>query len=224
MELTSRLKLRKPALTDPEEEEDFNYNYDILDNNPGWTVCTSVTRPTTNLFLRRMIYETDTKRIYAYSGIAGSEWIPVAPTPVASMTRAAGGAALPTGPSWTTLDMDQIRFDNYGGMCNIANNTFDILFPGWWYFSLYFTISYSYPGLMIASRIMRGPGNIMYAQTNTAVHNSAWRGQTTFCDCFIKLNKGDIVWGDGYNHYGAPATLMSTEFFIQLNAYYIGDQ
>ena len=222
MEITSRLKLRKPALTDPEEEDDYNFNYDVLDNNPGWTICTSSTRPTANLFLRQMIFETDTKRIYAYSGVVGEEWVPVSPVPAAQMTRNAAGAGLPAGPIWVTLDMDAAVFDNYG-ICNIANNTFDIPFTGLWYFDLHWLINTSYPGLMIACRIVKS-GNQSLAQTDTLVPNNPGRGITTQTSAIAKINKGEQIWADGYNNYGGAVSILNGAHFIQFNAYFIGDQ
>lgn len=59
---TTRLGLRKPDGTDkPNRVTDLNDNWDKVDLAVGATAVTSGTRPTTNLFTGKRIYETDTK-------------------------------------------------------------------------------------------------------------------------------------------------------------------
>lgn len=65
---TSRLVLRKPGGSDNVNEVlDLNNNWDIVDLNAGFRVCTSATRPGTP-YQGQQIYETDTKNRYYWSG------------------------------------------------------------------------------------------------------------------------------------------------------------
>lgn len=68
---TTRLGLRKPTTLDTfDEATDLNAPMDILDQSVGTQVCTSTTRPTTNLFQGKRIYETDTNNWLFYTGSA----------------------------------------------------------------------------------------------------------------------------------------------------------
>jgi len=62
---------------------DLNDNYDKIDTAVGATVCTSGTRPATNLFTGRVIHETDTRRNYVYDG---TNWIIASSIPIVSST------------------------------------------------------------------------------------------------------------------------------------------
>lgn len=66
MSLTTRLGLEKPDPTDAYDIQVINDNMDILDLTGGVILCTSTTRPSTNLFYGMQIYETDTSLSYVW--------------------------------------------------------------------------------------------------------------------------------------------------------------
>lgn len=69
MDNTPRLGLRTWDGSDPFLREDFNFNFDTLDANPGIYICTSTTRPSgwTGSDLGRLIYERDTGRLLSWN-------------------------------------------------------------------------------------------------------------------------------------------------------------
>lgn len=64
---TTRLALTKPAGTDVVDVDVLNANSDKLDAAAGATICTSTTRPASP-YSGQIIYETDTKLTWKYSG------------------------------------------------------------------------------------------------------------------------------------------------------------
>lgn len=66
MSLTTRLGLEKPDPTDAYDIQVQNSNMDKLDLTGGVILCTSTTRPSTNLFYGMQIYETDTSLSYVW--------------------------------------------------------------------------------------------------------------------------------------------------------------
>lgn len=62
----------KPGYSDPADIAVLDANYDLIDKI-GTVICTSTTRPSTNLFAGLTIYETDTKFRRIYNG---SSWDP----------------------------------------------------------------------------------------------------------------------------------------------------
>lgn len=71
VDLTDRLALRKPAGSDPFLRADFLYNYDRLDDYPGYFPCTAGTHPTWGADQAGlMILETDTGKILRWTGSA----------------------------------------------------------------------------------------------------------------------------------------------------------
>lgn len=70
---TSRLGLTKPAGGEDVDIDLLNTNFDTLDKNAGVEQVTSTTRPTgTNRYPGKVIYETDTRRTFMFSG---TEWV-----------------------------------------------------------------------------------------------------------------------------------------------------
>lgn len=99
---TAKLGLEVP---DPGTGEQFSTTKVVgwinsLDAHAGPVVCTSGTRPTTNLFAGYQIFESDTKLLYVYTG---SAWSPVVPT-----FGVVGSCKLTTGFS-TLSDFDYVE-------------------------------------------------------------------------------------------------------------------
>ena len=65
---TPNLELPQFESTDDLAFTDVNGAFLSIDTLAVPTVCTSATRPTTNLFVGREIYETDTKKALFYNG------------------------------------------------------------------------------------------------------------------------------------------------------------
>ena len=76
--VSARMSLVKPSKTDQFSTADIAANWQKIDDSPGTYVCTSTSRPLWNTNQRgRMIWETDTKLLWAWSG---SAWDRVYPT------------------------------------------------------------------------------------------------------------------------------------------------
>lgn len=71
---TPRLKLTKPATSEPADINVLNGNFDKIDAAPGVTICTSTTRPSSP-FVGQLIYETDSNLFYSYR--SDSIWHPI---------------------------------------------------------------------------------------------------------------------------------------------------
>lgn len=68
---TNRLGLLKHTGSEPFAIEDYQYNWDTLDESPGIFVCTSATRPTWgNGQSGRIILETDSLLLWRWTGTA----------------------------------------------------------------------------------------------------------------------------------------------------------
>jgi hypothetical protein len=94
VDLTTRLKLKKPAGSDDFKRIDINANWDILEAAPGLFICTSTTRPTWLAAQAGMtIIETDTKRIYEWDGAA---WVRLFPQ-VSRFATGSGNTTLANG-------------------------------------------------------------------------------------------------------------------------------
>lgn len=71
---TAKLQLHKPDPTEKVNvDQDLNANWDKLDNDTGFFVCTSATRPASP-YQGQQIYETDTKWIRFWTG---SKWFDI---------------------------------------------------------------------------------------------------------------------------------------------------
>lgn len=110
---------------------EVNENSDLIDLLPP-TVCTSGTRPTTNLFSGRRIYETDTKRSYAY---ISNTWILMSSVPIMVKRRRT--------TDLTVNDGAVVNFDNFQTLEDSFNNTDLVHAAG--------VITISRPGLYVMS-------------------------------------------------------------------------
>lgn len=104
-----RLSLKRNEGSDPFLRQDFTDNWDKLDLSPGTHICTSGSRPTWgSAQAGRLIYESDLRRILAWSGVAWVEPLQVAPAWGGSMTMNSHHARGTTS-SWTVATITSTR-------------------------------------------------------------------------------------------------------------------
>lgn len=71
VDLTDRVALRKNDGSDPFLRDDFTYNWDRLDDYPGYFPCTAGTHPTWGVDQAGLlIHETDTGKVLRWTGSA----------------------------------------------------------------------------------------------------------------------------------------------------------
>jgi len=112
---TTRLDLNTFDGSDPFSETPFNINWGKLDAAPGVHVCTSSTRPAypdwdTNQ-IGRLIFETDTKRLYEYIGSSNYSLIAdgAMPTPQTDGSSADTAINSSNGSAPTLFDSSNMR-------------------------------------------------------------------------------------------------------------------
>ena len=112
---TTRLDLNTFDGGDPFSETPFNQNWSKLDEAPGVHVCTSSTRPAypdwDTAQIGRLIFETDTKRLYEYIGSSNYSLIAdgAMPTPQTAYSSADTAISSTNGAIPTLFDAGNVR-------------------------------------------------------------------------------------------------------------------
>jgi hypothetical protein len=128
---TTRLALYKPdPVDDINVATDLNANYDKIDLDIGYRVCTSSTRPSSP-FVGQKIYETDTGKILFRTNSATWQEIFAAGTQISlnntnNATLSSTGHALQIGPTSginLIADNDSLIARNNGGASTLSLNT-----------------------------------------------------------------------------------------------------
>ena len=127
---TAKLKLQKPDNDELTSPTLLNTNMDKLENAPGLSPVTSLTRPT-NPYPGQRIIEQDKKRVLRWSG---THWLPVWPKPAVMACPTAGvGIDYPTAGVWQKLILTTVtseaRADPWE-MLDVANGRINLLWPG----------------------------------------------------------------------------------------------
>lgn len=201
---TPILGLRRFTSGDDLDFADINFNSNMTDLIPT-TVCTSTTRPTTNLFNGRMIWETDTDTLQVYN-LALPGWEPVYSRrmPRGKATQTGTGQALTTA-TYTGVLFNSEDYDTTGVSHSIVTNTERIVIttPGLYTVAASVTFASNATGIRKAS-ITLNAGTTVVNDSRGAI-----AGSTTTCNMSadISLAANDYLWVQAYQNSGGNLSL-----------------